>query len=103
ADLMREAAGPDHRDLDLVGEALDRFSQRAPEREATPRGWDRKLEHADLQRHERGGPPAFVRHHHRQRREDAVIEAALLKVRQIEAVRDEAVCDVLREGRMAPE
>ena len=52
ADLMGEPAGADDRDLDVLRKTQDRFAQRAPEREATPRGRDRKLQHADLQRHD---------------------------------------------------
>ena len=63
ADLMREPAGADDRDLEVLRKALNRLAQRAAEREAAPGGRDRKLQHADLERHEGHGPLGLVRQH----------------------------------------
>src|SRR5204862_4454559 len=69
--------------------------------EAAPRGRDRELEHADLQRNDGAGPVPFVRPHHRQRREAAVIERLPLEVREVEFVRGERERDVAGEPGVA--
>src|SRR3546814_7631167 len=67
---------PTRRPSDLT---QDRLAQRAAEREATPRGRDRKLQHTDLQRNDGDGPAVVVGKHYRERREDAVVETLRLK------------------------
>ena len=100
ADLVREPARTDDRDLEVFGIAQDRLAQRTPEREAPPRSRDRKLQHSDLQRHDGHGPLLLVRQHDGQRRENAVVQTLRLKERQIKLVGDQPVRDVLRERRM---
>ena len=84
--LVRKPAGGDDRHADVFRVALDAATQRLPEPEAAPRGGNRELKHADLQRHDRHRPLRAVRHHHRQRREDPVIERAVLEKGHVELV-----------------
>ena len=90
---------PEH--VQGLGIALDRAAQRMAEAEAAPRRRDRKLQHADLQRHQPRRPAAFVGQKHRERREAAVVERPVLEERHVELVGHERAAEVRGEGRIA--
>ena len=77
--LVGQSAGADDRHLQIFRIALDRLAQRLAEIETAARGGDRKLQHADLQRHDGARPRRLVRPQQRQRRETAVVEALALE------------------------
>ncbi len=95
--LVREAAGADDGNLEVLRIALDRLAQCAAELEATPCGRNRKLQHPDLERNDRARPAILVRPQKRQWREAAVVQALRLEVRQVELVGDQARRDMTRK------
>src|SRR5262249_37403044 len=84
--LMRQSSGGADRTAQILGIALYRSPQRLPELVEAPGTRDRELQHAELQRNEPQRPLGLVRTQHRERREDAVVERAMLEERHVELV-----------------
>ncbi len=96
--LVREPAGGHDGHLDVLGVALDRAAQRLAQLVAPRGGRDGELEHADLERHDRGRPPAVLAfEQHRHRGEETVVQRLVLEVGQVELVGDQALGDVRGE------
>ena len=99
-DLVRQTAGGDDRDLQVLGVALDGATQRLSELVEAARLGHGELQHAHCKRYHRHRPRGLVGTKHGQRRENPVIQRPVLIERHVELVGHERVADVRRKRRM---
>ena len=76
--LVRQAAGADHRDPEVLGIGPDRLPDGLAELVASRRLGQRVLQDVHHQRHDAPRPVGLRRPHHRERRVEAVIERQVL-------------------------